>query len=51
MQNLSNPHMSIHIKQRSMIILDSLEQICIHYRNNDKPCVTFLEGRLKENKD
>lgn len=44
-------HTSIHIKQRSTIILDSLEQICIHYHNNDKPCVTYLEGRLKENKD
>lgn len=51
MLNLSYPHTSIHIKQRSTIILDSLEQICIHYRNNDKSCVTYLEGRLKENKD
>lgn len=45
---------STHIyarKQNSTIILDSLEQICIHCHNNDKPCVTYLEGRLKENKD
>lgn len=48
---LSFPHTSMQIKPKSTIILDSLEQICIHCHNNDKPCVTYLEGRLKENKD
>ncbi len=48
---LSFAHTSMHVKEKSTIILDSLEQICIHYHNNDKLCVTYLKGRLKENKD